>query len=152
MAKTRKAPKAGASTRKLYTLTQVSQEVGISMPTLQRYKKLYQERIPSVGEGRKQRYPKAALKVFAQLKVENMARRGRPRKDAKAAAPAAKKSAAKKTAAKKAAPKKAAAKKTVTRKKAVKKTAPRKKTTSRSKAAAGSLLSLSQIERMTGIS
>ena len=40
---------------KLYTLSEISQKSGISMPTLQRYKKLYQVRIPSVGKGRKQR-------------------------------------------------------------------------------------------------
>jgi hypothetical protein len=54
------------------------------MPTLQRYKKLYQSRIPSVGKGRKQRYPDEALPVFEQLKVENAGRRGRPRKNASA--------------------------------------------------------------------
>ena len=30
---------------KLYTLSEISQRTGISMPTLQRYKKLYQDRI-----------------------------------------------------------------------------------------------------------
>jgi len=162
MAKAKKRPQAGAKTRKLYTLTQVSQEVGISMPTLQRYKKLYQGRIPSEGEGRKQRYPQEALKVFEQLKVENMARRGRPRKDAPAAAStakkaapkkaAAKKTAAKKTVAKKAAPKRAAVKKASTRKQATKRPAARKARASQSEKATGSLLSLSQIERLTGIS
>jgi len=66
--------------KKLYTLTEVAQKTGISMPTLQRYKKLYQDRIPSEGEGRKQRYPHASLKVFNQIKKENIGRRGRPRK------------------------------------------------------------------------
>ncbi len=65
---------------KLLTLTEVSKRTKISMPTLQRYKKLYQNRIPSSGEGRKQRYPKEALAVFLQLKKENLGRRGRPRK------------------------------------------------------------------------
>lgn len=69
-----------SSERKLYTLTEVSKKANISMPTLQRYKKLYQDRIPSVGEGRTQRYPEESLKVFAELKKENLARRGRPRK------------------------------------------------------------------------
>lgn len=64
----------------LYTLTEVAQKTGISMPTLQRYKRLYQSRIPSVGKGRKQRYPEAALAVFQQIKEENLARRGRPPK------------------------------------------------------------------------
>ena len=48
----------------LYTLTEVAQKTKISMPTLQRYKKLYQDRIPSHGKGRSQRYPEEALEVF----------------------------------------------------------------------------------------
>ena len=80
---------------KLYTLTQVANITKISMPTLQRYKKTYQDRIPSEGSGRSQRYPEAALKVFEDLKQENVSRRGRPRKTAAArkAAPAKKASA-----------------------------------------------------------
>ncbi len=70
---------------RLYTLSEISQRSGISMPTLQRYKKLYQGRIPSVGKGRKQRYPEHALPVFDELKNENAGKRGRPRKDAAAA-------------------------------------------------------------------
>jgi DNA-binding transcriptional MerR regulator len=49
------------------------------MPTLQRYKKLYQSRIPSVGKGRKQRYPREALEVFEEIKKENIGKRGRPK-------------------------------------------------------------------------
>ena len=66
---------------KLYTLTEVSNKIDVSMPTLQRYKKLYQDRIPSQGIGRSQRYPEEALEVFLQLKKENMGKRGRPRKN-----------------------------------------------------------------------
>jgi DNA-binding transcriptional MerR regulator len=77
---------AGAAAGAPLTLTAVSNRTGISMPTLQKYKKRYGHRIPSVGKGRKQRYPEAALPVFEQLRDENMARRGRPRKDASAAA------------------------------------------------------------------
>lgn len=64
----------------LLTLSEVSKRTGISMPTLQRYKKEYQNRIPSEGKGRKQRYPESALPVFEEIKKENIARRGRPRK------------------------------------------------------------------------
>lgn len=71
----------------LLTLSEVAARSGISMPTLQRYKKLYQARIPAVGKGRTQRYPEAALAIFEELRKENIGRRGRPRKDA--AAPAA---------------------------------------------------------------
>jgi len=64
----------------LLTLSEVSKRTGISMPTLQRYKKEYQKRLPSEGKGRKQRYPESALPVFEEIKKENIARRGRPRK------------------------------------------------------------------------
>ncbi len=113
------------------TLTEVSKRTKISMPTLQRYKKLYQDRIPSKGEGRKQRYPKEALAVFNQLKKENISRRGRPRKNAPprpTAAPAAKKSAAPKRGRK-----------------------PAKKTAAKKSSAEG-LLTLTQVSKMTGIS
>lgn len=69
----------------LMTLTEVSKRAKISMPTLQRYKKEYQARIPSVGKGRKQRYPEEALAVFEEIKKENLARRGRPPKKKAAA-------------------------------------------------------------------
>jgi hypothetical protein len=72
---------------KLYTLSEISQRTGISMPTLQRYKKSYQGRLPSVGSGRKQRYPEHALPVFEEIRTENAGRRGRPRKSAAAGAP-----------------------------------------------------------------
>src|SRR3954468_10660257 len=72
---------------KLFTLSEISQKTGISMPTLQRYKKTYQARIPSVGQGRKQRYPESALPVFDEIKNENAGKRGRPRKDASAPRP-----------------------------------------------------------------
>lgn len=123
---------------KLYTLTEVSKKTGISMPTLQRYKKLYQSRIPSKGKGRTQRYPEEALEVFEKLKVENVKRRGRPRKSASAAA--APKRARKTQTKAKAAPKKKAGKS--------KKAAPKKK----AKAATGDLLTLTQISKETGIS
>lgn len=71
-----------AQNEELLTLSEVSNRTDISMPTLQRYKKAYQHRIPSVGHGRKQRYPEEALEVFKQIKKENIKRRGRPRKDA----------------------------------------------------------------------
>ncbi|HEV8631365.1 MAG TPA: helix-turn-helix domain-containing protein [Thermoanaerobaculia bacterium] len=70
--------------QRLLTLTAVSKRTGISMPTLQKYKKRYAARIPSQGKGRTQRYPESSLPVFSQLRDENMARRGRPRKNAAA--------------------------------------------------------------------
>jgi excisionase family DNA binding protein len=74
------------SDSRMLTLSEVSQRTGISMPTLQRYKKIYQNRLPAEGKGRKQRYPESALAVFEELKKENAGRRGRPRKDASAPA------------------------------------------------------------------
>jgi predicted DNA-binding transcriptional regulator AlpA len=71
-----------ADDEKLFTLSEIAQKTKISMPTLQRYKKLYQNRIPAVGSGRKQRYPESAIPVFNEIKGENIGRRGRPRKDA----------------------------------------------------------------------
>jgi DNA-binding transcriptional MerR regulator len=73
----------------LLTLTEVSNRTGISMPTLQRYKKEFQDRIPSVGKGRKQRYPADSLDVFEQIKQENIKKRGRPRKSGGGGRPAA---------------------------------------------------------------
>lgn len=125
---------------KLYTLTEVAKETNISMPTLQRYKKLYQSRIPSKGSGRSQRYPEEALAVFRELKTENIGRRGRPRKTAAAkktaAAPAkrGRKPAAKKVAA----PKKKAA-------------APKKRAAAK-KESGDELLTLTQVSKLTKIS
>jgi hypothetical protein len=73
-----------AAEPKLFTLSEVALKTNISMPTLQRYKKTYQDRIPSVGSGRKQRYPEHALPVFEELRSENASKRGRPRKNAAA--------------------------------------------------------------------
>lgn len=70
--------------QRLLTLTEVSKQLGLSMPTLQKYKKRYADRIPSVGKGRTQRYPTESLPVFEELRKENLGRRGRPRKTAAA--------------------------------------------------------------------
>jgi DNA-binding transcriptional MerR regulator len=69
----------GAGGKELLTLSEVSRRTGISMPTLQRYKKEFQKRIPSVGSGRKQRYPADSLAVFEEIKKENIGKRGRPK-------------------------------------------------------------------------
>jgi hypothetical protein len=64
------------------------------MPTLQKYKKLHAARIPSVGVGRRQRYPVAALAVFQLLREEGLSRRGRRPKAPTAPARAAGRAAA----------------------------------------------------------
>jgi hypothetical protein len=84
MADTDAQRRGDSADEKLYTLSEISNKTNISMPTLQRYKKMYQDRIPSVGQGRKQRYPESALPVFDEIKTENAGKRGRPRKDASA--------------------------------------------------------------------
>ncbi|MEO8504613.1 MAG: hypothetical protein ABI609_12005 [Acidobacteriota bacterium] len=79
MPRRKKAPKNTA----LLTLSEVSRRSNISMPTLLRYKREYQRRLPSVGTGRTQRYPESALAVVAEIKSENMKHRRR-RKGSKA--------------------------------------------------------------------
>lgn len=61
------------------TLSEVGERTGISMPSLLRYKKEHQGRIPAVGKGRTQRYPVEALEVFEAIKRENLSKRGRPK-------------------------------------------------------------------------
>ncbi len=123
-----------AQAAKLFTLTEVATRTNISMPTLQRYKKLYQKRIPSQGVGRKQRYPEEALAVFLELKKENIGRRGRPRKSASAAPAASTVKAAKKPAAAKRGRKPAA-----------------KKSQEKASSSEG-LLTLTQVSKLTGVS
>ena len=55
-------PKTSAGANRLepaLTLSEISQQTGISMPTLQRYKKIYQGRIPSEGRGASSVIPRA---------------------------------------------------------------------------------------------
>jgi hypothetical protein len=139
---------------KLYTLSEISKKTSISMPTLQRYKKLYQERLPSVGKGRKQRYPESALPVFAQIKTENAGKRGRPRKNAAAAArPAASKRRGRPPAVKPAA---AAPGRRRGRKPGARRGRPpgavKTARRGRPRKSAGGLLTLTEISRTTGIS
>ncbi len=76
----------------MLTLSEVARRAGVSMATAQRYKKLHQDRIPSEGEGRRQRYAIPAVKMFRDWKREGVSKRGatgrkrRPAKPAKAAA------------------------------------------------------------------
>lgn len=163
MAEPENQRRGDSADEKLYTLSEISTQTGISMPTLQRYKKMYQDRLPSVGKGRKQRYPQSALPVFDEIKTENAGRRGRPRKDAAARAerPAASKRRPGRPA-KKAPP--AAAKRRPGRpagRKAAAAAAPRaaagRKTAAAGRAGGraqkpGNLMTLTQISETTGIS
>ena len=74
------AEKSAPAAESLLTLTEVSKQTGISMPTLQRYKKVYQRRLQTVGKGRTQRYKPESLDTFRKIKEENLKKRGRPRK------------------------------------------------------------------------
>lgn len=125
-----------AATPALYTLTELARKTGVSLPTLQRYKKLYQRRIPSEGKGRKQRYPKEAIAVIRAIKRENLKKRGRPKK---ARAKTAKRKTARKA-------KKGAAKAARRKTKAAKRG--RRKAVKRGP----KLLTLTEIGKITGIS
>lgn len=162
---------SGSAEGKLYTLSEISQRTGISMPTLQRYKKLYQNRLPSVGAGRKQRYPESALPVFDEIKNENAGKRGRPRKDGSAPRPSATPVAAKRgrkpaAAAKTAGKRAAGGRKTASRRAAPAPAQPARRGRKPAAAAAaatkgrggrkasgsGNLMTLTQISEQTGIS
>ena len=128
---------------KLYTLTEIARNINVSMPTAQRYKRVYQARIPSVGRGRRQRYPREALKVFEQIKTENLSRRGRPPKSGyptpsqrRRGTPAARQSPKSKRA----------------RGSKASTSSLRKKTPARGKAVSPDLLTLTEISHRTGIS
>ena len=139
---------------KLYTLSEISQRTGISMPTLQRYKKLYQDRIPAVGQGRKQRYPDTALPVFHEIKTENAGRRGRPRKDASAPRPTASKRRGRPGRPPKAAAagRPAAQRATTGRRRGRPPGSKKAAGRPRKSATAGNLLTLTEISKQTGIS
>jgi hypothetical protein len=87
MAEPENQRRGDSADQKLYTLSEISNKTGISMPTLQRYKKTYQDRIPAEGQGRKQRYPESSLPVFDEIRSENAGKRGRPRKNPDAPRP-----------------------------------------------------------------
>ncbi len=106
----RKSAKAAASGTGLLTLSSIGKQTGISYPTLQRYVKLFGDRIPHEGEGRKRRYHPDSVAVFRQLRAES-----RPGRKPKAkAAPKAKAPARRRKARAKAAPPSAPAPKLLT--------------------------------------
>jgi hypothetical protein len=129
---------------RLYTLTEVAESINVSMPTAQRYKKSYQSRIPAVGLGRKQRYPREALKVFEQIKFENLSKRGRPSKDLATRSSTPKQEARKRT------PSKARKQSETARTRS--RSASRRRAAVRVKHGASELLTLTEISKRTGIS
>lgn len=132
---------------RLYTLTEVAESINVSMPTAQRYKKSYQSRIPAVGMGRKQRYPREALKVFEQIKLENLSKRGRPAKETPNRRSTDKKQARKRTTSR-------GRKRTPSTRKARARTrsATRRKAAVRVRPSQSELLTLTEISKRTGIS
>jgi hypothetical protein len=60
-----------ARPRDLLTLARIAEETGISYATLRSYAMKYADEIPSEGEGRNTRYPRAAVKVFQRLRRES---------------------------------------------------------------------------------
>jgi HJR/Mrr/RecB family endonuclease len=62
---------------KLLTLPEVSELTGISYPTLVRQLRRYRDRIPSVGQGRRKRFPPEAVDLFKSLLAEMGTERGR---------------------------------------------------------------------------
>lgn len=71
------AAKKTKEDRDLLTLTELAKKAGVSLPTAQKYKKKHQDRLPTVGKGRTQKYPPEAVPVVQEIYEENLARRGR---------------------------------------------------------------------------
>ncbi|HKV06490.1 MAG TPA: helix-turn-helix domain-containing protein, partial [Thermoanaerobaculia bacterium] len=74
----------GTGTGNLMTLTQISEQTGISYPTLVRYVRLYSDRLPHEGKGRARRFYPEAVNAFRELRSES-GRGGRKPAAAKAA-------------------------------------------------------------------
>jgi len=132
---------------RLYTLTEVAESINVSMPTAQRYKRSYQSRIPAVGLGRKQRYPREALKVFEQIKLENLSKRGRPAKEMGGRGSTPKKQARRRTPSKSRQQSKSAQ-----RARARTRSAARRTAAARVRPKSSNLLTLTEISQRTGIS
>jgi len=66
-----KDEKSMARPRELLSLMDIADETGISYATLRNYTLKHADEIPSEGEGRNTRYPRAAVKVFQRLRRES---------------------------------------------------------------------------------
>jgi hypothetical protein len=67
------------------TLTQISEDTGISYPTLVRYVRLHSDQLPHEGKGRARRFYPQAVDVFRKLRSES-GRGGRKKGSGAAAA------------------------------------------------------------------
>ncbi|MDX1632132.1 MAG: helix-turn-helix domain-containing protein [Thermoanaerobaculia bacterium] len=63
--------------QELLTLTELAEKADVSLPTAQKYKKNHQDKLPTVGKGRTQKYRPEAVQVVQEIYEENLARRGR---------------------------------------------------------------------------
>lgn len=73
-----------ARPKELLSLVSIADETGISYATLRNYALKHADEIPSEGDGRNTRYPRAAVKVFQRLRRES--KPGRKPKSASAPA------------------------------------------------------------------
>jgi len=65
------------SDERLYTLTEMAERTGISLASLSKYVKEHIDRIPSRVVGRLRKFPRQAVVVFQDIRVENLGRRGK---------------------------------------------------------------------------
>lgn len=77
-----------ARPRELLSLVSIADETGISYATLRNYALKHADEIPSEGDGRNTRYPRAAVKVFQRLRRESKPGRKPASASALAAVPA----------------------------------------------------------------
>jgi hypothetical protein len=62
---------AAGGSGNLLTLTQISEQTGISYPTLVRYVRMHSDRLPHEGKGRARRFYPQAVDVFRELRQES---------------------------------------------------------------------------------
>lgn len=63
-----------------YSLVEVAQKTGITMPILLRYKREHPVRVPSIGSGSQQRFPEEAIDILRQIHQEETQRQEEPRR------------------------------------------------------------------------
>ena len=75
----RQTAASNAASQSNYSLVEVAQKTGISMPILLRYKREHPDRVPSVGSGSQQRFPEEAVDVLQEIHREETERQEEPR-------------------------------------------------------------------------
>jgi hypothetical protein len=74
-------PRPAAAGEAVLTLGDIVEKVNIPYPTLARYAKQHEDKIPHVGKGRNRRFPPEAIEVFQRIRRES--KPGRPPKSRK---------------------------------------------------------------------